>query len=109
MSVARLSRGEILEAVSVGRIESHAPRPIPPKSFSMILIPDQAGGYFSMDSRSVAGILGAIVASIVLVIAIVYGPIGQFGKPAKPAKPTIVQPPAAAPAPRGPVVREVPN
>jgi hypothetical protein len=62
-----------------------------------------------MNSESVAGILGAIVASIVLVIAIAYGPIGQFGKPA--AKPTqkVEQPAAAAPAVRGPVVREVPQ
>ena len=63
-----------------------------------------------MDSESVAGILGAIVASIVLVVAIAYGPIGQFGKPAPKAA---VQQPAqmapAAPAPRGPVIREVPN
>jgi hypothetical protein len=62
-----------------------------------------------MSSESVAGILGAIVASIVLVVAIAYGPIGQFGKPAP--KPASVQQPAAqAPAaPRGPVIREVPN
>ena len=64
-----------------------------------------------MNSESVAGILGAIVASIVLVVAIAYGPIGQFGKPAP--KPTVVQQPVqgapAAPAPRGPVIREVPN
>ena len=64
-----------------------------------------------MDSESVAGILGAIVAAIVLVVAIAYGPIGQFGKPAP--KPAAVQQPSqmapAAPAPRGPVIREVPN
>ena len=64
-----------------------------------------------MNSESVAGILGAIVASIVLVVAIAYGPIGQFGKP--PPKPAAVQQPSqmapAAPAPRGPVIREVPN
>jgi len=66
-----------------------------------------------MNSQSLAGILGAIIASIVLIAAVVYGPIGQMGKP--PAKPANVQPgPAiqpvpAAPAPRGPVVREVPN
>ena len=64
-----------------------------------------------MNSESVAGILGAIVASIVLVVAIAYGPIGQFGKPAP--KPATVQQPSqmapAAPAPRGPVIREVPN
>jgi len=63
-----------------------------------------------MNSESVAGVLGAIVASAVLVIAIAYGPIGQFGKPerqmqkSEPAKPL-----NAAPAVRGPVVREVPQ
>ena len=63
-----------------------------------------------MDSESVAGILGAIVASIVLVVAIAYGPIGQFGKPApKAAVQQPVQTAPAAPAPRGPVIREVPN
>ncbi len=65
-----------------------------------------------MNAESVAGILGAIIASIVLVVAIAYGPIGQFGKPA--ARPASVQQPSqavqpAAPAPRGPVIREVPN
>jgi hypothetical protein len=63
-----------------------------------------------MSSESVAGILGAVIASVVLVIAIAYGPIGQFGKP--PAKPASVQQPAGQPAPaapRGPVIREVPN
>jgi hypothetical protein len=64
-----------------------------------------------MSSQSVAGLLGAIVASIVMVVAIAYGPIGQYGKPAKPA--TFQQPAPgpvpAAPAARGPVIREVPN
>jgi hypothetical protein len=62
-----------------------------------------------MTSQSVAGLLGGIVAAIVLVAAIVYGPIGQFGKPAKPvvSQPTAMAP--AAPAPRGPVIKEVPN
>ena len=64
-----------------------------------------------MDSESVAGILGAIIASIVLVVAIAYGPIGQFGKPVP--KPAAVQQPSqmapAAPTPRGPVIRDVPN
>ena len=66
-----------------------------------------------MNSQSVAGLLGAIVASIAMVVAIAYGPIGQFGNPAKPAS---IQQPAsalqqvpAAPPPRGPVIREVPN
>jgi hypothetical protein len=64
-----------------------------------------------MNSQSVAGILGAIIASIVLVVAIAYGPIGQFGKPTKPAaiQPGQAGAPAAAPVPRGPVIREVPN
>jgi hypothetical protein len=66
-----------------------------------------------MNSQSVAGLLGAIVASIVMVVAIAYGPIGQFGKPAKqPAsiqQPVPVQSVPVAPAPRGPVIREVPN
>jgi cell division protein FtsN len=65
-----------------------------------------------MNSESIAGILGAIVAVVVLVAAFVYGPIGQSGKPAP--KPTAAQQPTApvqpaAPAPRGPVIREVPN
>jgi len=66
-----------------------------------------------MNSQSVAGLLGAIVASIVMVVAIAYGPIGQFGKPARPASTLqpapALQPVPAAPAPRGPVIREVPN
>ncbi|MGY3616293.1 hypothetical protein [Bradyrhizobium sp. USDA 10063] len=65
-----------------------------------------------MKSQSVGGLLGAIVAVIVLGAAVVYGPIGQMGKP----KPAETQQPAAAaqpapaePAPKGPVIREVPN
>jgi len=48
-----------------------------------------------------------------MVAAIAYGPIGQFGKPARPASQQqsapALQPVPAAPAPRGPVIREVPN
>jgi len=63
-----------------------------------------------MNSESVAGILGAIIAAIVLVVAIAFGPIGQFGKPApKPAAAQQTAPATPAPAPRGPVIREVPN
>jgi hypothetical protein len=66
-----------------------------------------------MTSESIGGILGAIVAAIVLAVAVVFGPIGQYGKPPKPAKveqPANAMAPApAAPAPRGPVIREVPN
>ena len=60
-----------------------------------------------MTSQSVAGILAAIVAAVVLAVAFAYGPIGQFGKPAKVQQP--VQAAPVAPAPRGPVIKEVPN
>jgi hypothetical protein len=63
-----------------------------------------------MTSQSLAGFLGAIVAAVVLAAAVYYGPIGQFGKPVRPA--VAAQPAQAAPmapAPRGPVIREVPN
>jgi hypothetical protein len=62
-----------------------------------------------MDTEAIAKVLAGIIAAVVLVSAVVFGPIGQGGKPAaqkieapKPAVP-------AAPAPRGPVVREVPQ
>lgn len=61
-----------------------------------------------MTSHSLANVLGWIVLVVVLVAAVYYGPLGQFGKP-KPA-PAVQQPAApASPAPRGPVIREVPN
>ena len=63
-----------------------------------------------MRSQSLAGLLGTIVAIVVLGAAVYYGPIGQFGKPPKPA--SVAQPAQPAPetpAPRGPVIREVPN
>jgi len=64
-----------------------------------------------MSSESVGGILGAVVAAIVLAVAVVFGPIGQLGRAPKPAKVEhpIAAPAPAAPAPRGPVIREVPN
>ena len=63
-----------------------------------------------MTSESVAGILGAIIGAIVLVVAIALGPIGQFGKPASTQAPAAaVQTAPAAPAARGPVIKEVPN
>jgi hypothetical protein len=63
-----------------------------------------------MTSESVASILGWIVAAAVLGMAVVYGPLGQFGKPPRPAAVEQAAPPMpAAPAPRGPVIREVPN
>ena len=64
-----------------------------------------------MDSQSLAGVLGGIVAAIVLVIAFAYGPMGPFGKATGPAIAPAAQkaPAPAAPGPRGPVIREVPN
>jgi hypothetical protein len=65
-----------------------------------------------MTSQSFAGLLGTIAAIVVLGAAVYYGPIGQFGKPPKPApvaQPTAQSAAPAAPAPRGPVIREVPN
>lgn len=64
-----------------------------------------------MDTEAIAKILGGIILAVVLVSAVVYGPIGQDGKPA-PVVQKIEAPKAAvpvAPAPRGPVVREVPQ
>jgi hypothetical protein len=62
-----------------------------------------------MTSESVASILGWIVAGVVLVAAVIFGPIGQFGKPVQPAAVAQPAPAPAAPAVRGPVIREVPN
>jgi hypothetical protein len=63
-----------------------------------------------MTSHSLANVLGWIALVVVLGAAVIYGPLGQFGKP-KPA--TAIQQPAqaapAAPAVRGPVIKEVPN
>ncbi len=63
-----------------------------------------------MNSQSIAGVLGAIVAAIAMVAAIVYGPIGQPTKPVGTQQTAPApQPAPAAAAPRGPVIREVPN
>jgi hypothetical protein len=64
-------------------------------------------GLLQMTSQSIAGVLGAIVACLVLIAAVAYGPIGQFGKPAKAVQQPVAAP--AAPLPRGPVIKEVPN
>jgi len=61
-----------------------------------------------MTSQSVANILGWMVAAAALAAAFVYGPLGQLGKPPKPAVEQAA-PATAAPAVRGPVIREVPN
>ena len=62
-----------------------------------------------MDSQSIAGILGGIIAAVVLGVAFAYGPMGSLGEtPA--AAPAVQKAPApAAPGPRGPVIKEVPN
>jgi len=65
-----------------------------------------------MNSRSVAGFLGAVVAAIVLAAAFIYGPSpSQIRNPTQPtAQPQAGPAVEAAPAaPRGPVIREVPN
>jgi len=68
-----------------------------------------------MSSQSTAGFLGAVVAAIVLAAAFIYGPSpSQLHNPAPPAAAQPQAAPAAeaapvAPAPRGPVIREVPN
>jgi hypothetical protein len=66
-----------------------------------------------MDSRSAAGFLGTVVAVIALAAAFVYGPSPtQIRNRAQPAAAQQQAAPAAEPAPaapRGPVIREVPN
>jgi hypothetical protein len=61
-----------------------------------------------MDTEAIAKVLGGIIAVVVLAAAVVFGPIGQKGKPATEAQP-IEAPKPAAPAVKGPVVREVPE
>ena len=68
-----------------------------------------------MGSQSTAGFLGALVAAIVLAAAFIYGPSpSQIRNPKQPAAAQQQAAPAAeaapvAAAPRGPVIREVPN
>jgi hypothetical protein len=64
-----------------------------------------------MTSQSIGGVLGAIVAAIVLAAAFYYVPVGPFARTAQPARIDVpAQPVQTVPvAPRGPVVREVPN
>jgi hypothetical protein len=54
-------------------------------------------------------ILGVIVALAVLAAAFIYVPIGSRNMAAKPAAAPEQAPAAPVAAPRGPVVREVPN
>jgi len=54
-------------------------------------------------------ILGAIVAVAVLAAAVIYVPIGSRTMTAKPSAAPEQAPAAPVAAPRGPVVREVPN
>ena len=61
-----------------------------------------------MESEKTAGILGAIVALAALAAAFYFVPPGSNS--AKPvAQPQQAAPVAAAPAPRGPVVKAVPQ
>ena len=66
-----------------------------------------------MRSQSTAGFLGAVVAAVALAAAFIYGPSpSQLRNPTQPA--AVQAAPAteaapAAPVPRGPVIREVPN
>ena len=62
-----------------------------------------------MNSESMARLLGAVIALAVLIVAFEYGPSGHMAKPD--AQKTEAPPaqPAAPPAVRGPVVRDVPN
>lgn len=68
-----------------------------------------------MSSQSTAGFLGTLVAVIALAAAFIYGPSpSQIRNPTQPvaAQPQPVPAADAAPAvpaPRGPVIREVPN
>lgn len=63
-----------------------------------------------MTSESIGSVLGFIVGAIVLAAAFYYVPVGPRSVPAKVEVPAQAVPTApAAPAVRGPVVREVPN
>ena len=64
-----------------------------------------------MDTEAIAKMLGGIIAVVTLAAAVWFGPIGHGGKPATAVQQIEVPKPAipAAPAVRGPVVREVPQ
>jgi len=67
-----------------------------------------------MRSQSTAGFLGALVAAVALAAAFIYGPSpSQLRNPTRSAAQPQAAPAAeaapAAPVPRGPVIREVPN
>jgi hypothetical protein len=62
-----------------------------------------------MSSERTGTILGVIVAAAVLAAAFVYVPVGSSHMAAKPAAAPEQAPVAPVAAPRGPVVREVPN
>jgi hypothetical protein len=62
-----------------------------------------------MNSESVARVLGAIIGAAALIMAFMYGPMGQAGKPEPQKAEAPKAQPVAPPAPRGPVVREVPQ
>jgi len=61
-----------------------------------------------METEKTAGILGAIVALAVLAAAFYFVPPGS-SKSAKPAPQQAPAAPVAAPAPRGPVIKDIPQ
>jgi hypothetical protein len=70
---------------------------------------EEKQGSTGMTSHSLANVLGWIVLLVVLGASVYYGPLGQFGKPKPAAVVQPAQPAPAAPAVKGPVIREVPN
>jgi hypothetical protein len=63
-----------------------------------------------MNSETVARVLGAIVGAAALIMAFTYAPPWQTAKPEKAVQQSEPpKTPPAAPAVRGPVVREIPQ
>jgi hypothetical protein len=84
---------------------------LPSAADVVVLSAPGAAGKIHMRSESIGGAFGAIVAAVVLAAAFYYVPVGPFAKRAAKidVPPQPVQTVPVAPAPRGPVVREVPN
>jgi hypothetical protein len=61
-----------------------------------------------MNSENIARVLGFIVGAAALAMAFTHAPPWQAAKPAQQIEPPQA-PPAAAPAAKGPVVREIPQ
>jgi hypothetical protein len=79
---------------------------IPDHALNLALLSEEQ----KMSPERTGTILGVIVAAVALAAAFIYVPIGSSNMAAKPAAAAPPsQAPAAPAAPRGPVVREVPN